>query len=435
MTDKTITIRIPSEMSSASLVEGAAIRELTVANGVIIKASDMDEPMGEFQATGNAFWDDEDYRRFRPYNVVRAADGTGVLVISIRGSLLPDFPYQAGTWATGYQYITEAAVRAMNDSTIRSVVLMGNSGGGSVRECFECGLSIAALAKVKPVIAYAGDMMASAAYWLASQASEIHISPTGEVGSIGVITGHMDFSEELKMWGVKYTPLFAGERKADGSPYLPLSDEAKAGIQRRLNAIYAEFISAVALGRGIDEDEIRETQAAMFASKESVRRKLADKVSTKAEVMAVAFGMKTAITADENNDEGSDMTDKTKQTEAVAPTPVTAADTPVTPAPVADSKAAVAEAMARVQEILGCEQAKGREAQANVFAFKTDLSVDAVKELLAAASVTAAPAPAPADANAFLNLMNGTQNPDVPAAGGADAIDPLLAAALGQARK
>ena len=34
----------------------------------------------EFRASGDPFWDNEDYRWFRPYNVVRGADGVGVLL-------------------------------------------------------------------------------------------------------------------------------------------------------------------------------------------------------------------------------------------------------------------------------------------------------------------------------------------------------------------
>ena len=421
MTDTTFKIRIPAEARSMSLVEQSMAGWFLAASEEQISRSDFQAMNAgtEFQASGDPFWDNEDYRWFRPYNVVRSADGVGVLILSVRGSLVADLTGQFGNWATGYDYITAAIKRASADTTVRAIVLDINSPGGMVRGCSECGDAIAAAAKVKPVIAYAADTAASAAYWLASQATEIHVSNTGEVGSIGVITGHVDYSEMLKSVGIKYTPLFAGERKADLNPYLPLSDEAKAAMLKRLNAVYAEFISAVARGRGMNGNDVRNTQAAMFASKESVRVGLADRVSTRAEVMSAAFGAQLEIQADEtDNDQGQDMTDKPEDKQADAP------------APAIDANAAVAAAMSRAEEILGCDEAKGREAQANVFAFKTSLSVQQVKDLLAAAPVAAPAATAPAP-NAFEAAMSGTANPDVGAgdAAGEDQ-DPMMAAIL-----
>lgn len=428
MTDTTFKIRIPAEARSMSLVEQSMAGWFLAASEEPISRSDFQAMNAEteFQASGDPFWDNEDYRWFRPFNVIRQADGTGVLLLDIKGALIAGLSGQFGNYATGYEYITAAVGRATADTTIKSVVMAINSPGGTVRGCSECGDAIAAAAKVKPVYAFVSDTAASAAYWLASQATEIHVSNTGEVGSIGVITGHFDESEWLKQIGVKYTPLFAGERKADLSPYLPITDEAKAAMMKRLNAVYAEFISAVARGRGMNGNDIRNTQAAMFASREAVRIGLADRVSTRAEVMSAAFGAKLEIRAETetDNDQGQDMTDKPEDTKADAP------------APAVDANAAVAAAMARAQEILGCDEAKGREAQAQMFAFDASFAstpVDKVKALLAvapaAAPADAKPAPAPHKAaNPFETAMMNTQNPDVGAGASSGEESDVLAA-------
>lgn len=424
MADTKIRITLPGEVHSAALVEQSAVGWFMGAMGSDVSASDLEPVLGEVAASGDPFWDDPDYQRFRPYNVLRSGDGSGVLVVSVRGSLIPDFPYQAGVYATGYEYIAQAVRRGSQDAGVRAILLDVNSPGGVVRGCAECALAIADAASRKPVIAYAADTAASAAYWLASQANQIHVSSTGEVGSIGVITGHTDYSELLKGAGIKFTPLFAGERKADGHPYLPLTDDAKAGMQRRLNAIYAEFISAVARGRKMNGDDIRNTQAAMFPSREAVRLGLADAVSTRAQVYEIAFGAKPETQpTNGNEDRKSAMTDTPTNENAAAPA-----------APVIDASAvqtAVAAAMTRVQEILGCAEAQGRQAQANVFAFKTDLPASQVRELLAAAPVaTAAPAQS---GSALGDLMASTPNPEVGAGAGSgtnDNDDGVLAAVL-----
>ena len=67
----------------------------------------------------------------------------------------------------------------------------------------------------------------------------------------------------------------------------------------------------------------------------------------------------------------------------------------------------------RVASIIGCEEAKGREALAQHFAFKTSMSVDDARAALAASP---AAAPSKPD-NAFAAAMNSTENPNVGAGG------------------
>ncbi|HEY3624859.1 MAG TPA: S49 family peptidase, partial [Terracidiphilus sp.] len=52
--------------------------------------------------------------------------------------------------------------------------------------------------RVKPVRAFVTGIAASAAYWLASQASSITLTPSGEVGSVGVLDLHADISKALE---------------------------------------------------------------------------------------------------------------------------------------------------------------------------------------------------------------------------------------------
>ncbi len=91
---------------------------------------------------------------------------------------------------------------------------------------------------------------ASAAYWLASQASSITLTPSGEVGSIGVLDLHADVSKALENAGVKLTAVTAGEHKTERAPFTPLSDDAKAHMQSGVNAWYGDFLSAIRRGRG-----------------------------------------------------------------------------------------------------------------------------------------------------------------------------------------
>ena len=110
--------------------------------------------------------------------------------------------------------------------------------------------AIHAANKTKPVRAFVTGIAASAAYWLASQASTITLTPSGEVGSVGVLDIHADISKALDNAGVKVTAVTAGEHKVERAPFTPLSDGAKAHMQSSVNAWYGDFLSAVRRGRG-----------------------------------------------------------------------------------------------------------------------------------------------------------------------------------------
>ena len=104
--------------------------------------------------------------------------------------------------------------------------------------------------RVKPVRAFVTGIAASAAFWLASQASTITLTPSGEVGSVGVLDLSVDLTAALEKSGVKITPVFAGEHKIERSPFVPLSDEAKAHMQHGVDEWYGQFLSAIHRGRG-----------------------------------------------------------------------------------------------------------------------------------------------------------------------------------------
>jgi signal peptide peptidase SppA len=107
------------------------------------------------------------------------------------------------------------------------------------------------------VVAVANSLAASAAYWIGCSASEFYVTLGGEVGSIGVWQAHFDYSKALEEEGVKPTLISAGKFKVEGNPYLPLDPEAQAFMQSRVDDYYNAFIQAVAVGRGVAVDDVR----------------------------------------------------------------------------------------------------------------------------------------------------------------------------------
>ena len=190
-----------------------------------------------------------------------ASAGSGIAVLPLygvvtqRGNMVDDI---SGPGSTSTQQFSAVLRQMLADDTVGQILIDIDSPGGSVYGVAELASEIVKARAQKPVIAVANSLAASAAYWLGCSASEFYVTPGGEVGSIGVWQAHFDYSKALEEDGVKPTLISAGKFKVEGNPYQPLSEEARAFMQKRCDEYYGSFVRAVARGRGVGVDVVRE---------------------------------------------------------------------------------------------------------------------------------------------------------------------------------
>jgi signal peptide peptidase SppA len=146
---------------------------------------------------------------------------------------------------------------ALADSQVGAIVIDVDSPGGTVNGVEELSAELYAARGNKPIVAVANSLAASAAYWIASAADELVVTPTGEVGSIGVLAAHEDDSAYWESQGVRTTLISAGKYKVEGNSYEPLTEEARAYLQERVDDYYDLFVRAVARNRGAGVQEVR----------------------------------------------------------------------------------------------------------------------------------------------------------------------------------
>lgn len=146
---------------------------------------------------------------------------------------------------------------ALASSDVGSLLLDIDSPGGSVAQITELAAEIRAARESKPIVAVANGMAASGAYWLASQANEVVITPSGMAGSIGVYVVHEDWSGFNEKAGIDPTYVSAGKYKVEGNMDSPLDDKARAAIQSEVDDYYEMFVADVAAGRGVPEESVR----------------------------------------------------------------------------------------------------------------------------------------------------------------------------------
>lgn len=181
----------------------------------------------------------------------------------------------------------------IKDPSVNAIVIDVDSPGGSVYGVAEVAKKIFDARGTKPVVAVANHQMASAAYWIGTAADEIVVTPSGDVGSIGVFATHKDMSESLARAGVKVSLIRAGRYKAEGNPYEPLSEEARNSIQDGVNEVYEDFVNAVALHRGVSSELVKNSfgEGRMVSARQAVALGMADRIGTLDETIERMFGL------------------------------------------------------------------------------------------------------------------------------------------------
>lgn len=208
-------------------------------------------------------------------------------VLSQRGNIMDDL---SGGGSTSTQMLSAALRDALADDTVGSILLDVDSPGGSVFGIIELADEIYAARSKKPITAVSNSLCASAAFWLATQADELYITPGGEAGSVGVICCHEDRSAFNEKQGVKVTYLTAGKYKSEGNPDEPLSPEARDYEMTRINDYYGAFVKAVSRGRNVSVSDVRNNmgEGRMLGAKDAVAAGMADGVRTFDEVIGRA---------------------------------------------------------------------------------------------------------------------------------------------------
>lgn len=221
-----------------------------------------------------------------------ARSGGHVAVLRLHGTVVPRGGMMTRmSGGASMEQFQKAFREADGDSGTRAIVIDVDSPGGMVDLVPETAAMIRNARRAgRPIIAVANTLAASAAYWVASQADELVVTPSGMVGSIGVMTQRENLIEALKMKGIERELFSKGPRKAEGHPFgPPMDDAARAALNAELEEIYALFVSDVAKARGVPVATVRadpETAEAHFGggrayhARQAVRLGMADRVAT-----------------------------------------------------------------------------------------------------------------------------------------------------------
>ena len=212
----------------------------------------------------------------------------GMAIIPVMGPIV-EWPSQIDMCegGTSTRQIMAALADVEADETISSGLMVYSTPGGSVYGVEEVCAVINRVKAKKPIFGVAQSLAASAGYWMLSQCSEAYCTPGGEVGSIGVYSGHEDISKALEMAGISIELFSAGEFKTEGHPFGPMTEEGKNYHRQRALDYYGSFAKGVSKGRNVPIEAVRKGmgQGRVVGADMALAEKMIDGIATMEEVM------------------------------------------------------------------------------------------------------------------------------------------------------
>lgn len=167
------------------------------------------------------------------------------------------------------------------DDKVKAVVLRIDSPGGVVGPSQEIWSAVKKLKENKPVIVSMGSVAASGGYYIAAPATLIYANPGTITGSIGVLMKFSNLEGLMGKVGMKSFTLKTGKFKDVGSPARTMSAEEKAMLQSVIESTHSQFVKAVAEGRKLPEEKVREiADGRIFSGEQALANKLVDRLGT-----------------------------------------------------------------------------------------------------------------------------------------------------------
>lgn len=275
----------------------------------IAKTMDWDQHVKTFVGSD----DPQDADDFGNKRLAYTLHDSGVAEIALGGTLMKHESSMEASTST--VFARRALRQAGEDQRVKAIVLRIDSPGGTVSGTDDLGTDVARVNARKPVIAFAEDLMASAAYWVGCRARAIWAnSPTALIGSIGTFMGLYDLSEAAAKEGVEALVFATGDLKATGFPGAKVTAEQRAYLQDLVDKNQVLFNATVQQGRGMTAEQVAQVATgAVWKAGDAQALGLIDGIKTFDEVLAYAAGLSTTPTTTNPKTRSNPMTATAKQ--------------------------------------------------------------------------------------------------------------------------
>jgi protease-4 len=186
--------------------------------------------------------------------------------------------------------------QALEDNTVRAIVLAIDSPGGEVTASDAIYTAIRKAREKKPIVVSMGSLAASGGYYAAMGASYIFAHETTFTGSIGVIMQSLNYSDAMGKLGLELVTFKSGEFKDMLSGSKKMSPAERDYVQSLVMQTYAKFVGIVAAERKLDEQGLRNGLAdgRVISGKDAQAAKLIDELGDIDDAIAKAMALGNA---------------------------------------------------------------------------------------------------------------------------------------------
>ncbi|HET7233252.1 MAG TPA: HK97 family phage prohead protease [Longimicrobium sp.] len=177
---------------------------------------------------------------------------------------------------------------AVDDDSVGTIFLICCGPGGTVHGTPELARRVFQARSKKRIVAIADGEVASATFYVYAGAAERYVVPSGELGWVGVIMSHVDFSRALANNGIEETFITSTPYKAEGNDSEPLSAETLAYWQGQVDELGAMFENDLAEFYGITRAEVqaRFGQGRGLVATEALAAGMCERIVTVEDLMA-----------------------------------------------------------------------------------------------------------------------------------------------------
>lgn len=194
--------------------------------------------------------------------------------------------------------ITAQLDQALKDPKVVSVILRLDTPGGAVVASDIVYRKVRELGREgKPVVALMEDVAASGGYYIAAGAREIVANPATLTGSIGVIMVIPNLEKAADKLGIRPVVIKSGPLKDIGSPLRTMTPEEQAILQGIINEAYEQFVGAVAEGRKLNPERVRQiADGRVYTGKQAKELGLVDRLGDRS--LALERARKLGLSSD-----------------------------------------------------------------------------------------------------------------------------------------
>ena len=189
-----------------------------------------------------------------------------IAVIRIEGSIENFYTYN------------ELTKTALKDDSIKAVIVVIDSPGGTVQACFQAEQALKQLREKKPVVVLMGSYATSGAYLVSSAADYIYAYDYTVTGGLGVIAVWVSFENYFQKEGITYYVWKSGGMKDIGAPYRGPTEEENQYLQEFVDNLMNELLDKILANRPQIQNITELREGVIYYGKEAKNYGLVDEI-------------------------------------------------------------------------------------------------------------------------------------------------------------